>query len=105
MTRKKPCINGTLWSAGDDSGIEEALPLELIDCSSTSWWTYGSAVHVGDYNKFLLHDQLIKQALTLQREDADGRDIPASQLRRPIYAVITRELNEATLPPIWRGRC
>ena len=97
---KTVCSKGALWpdrDASEDGGVEERLPLEIYDCSSTSWWTFGDAVRLGDYNKFLLHDQLMVAA---RKANADP-----STTRRPIYAVIRGDKDLPVAPPTKVGHC
>lgn len=94
---KDQCGKDPLWSASDAGGVEERYPLELFDCSSTSYWTYGDAVRLGDYTKFLLHDELMVMAAKAGAALEDSR--------RPVYAVIRGEEKLPFVTPLKLGHC
>ena len=97
VQQRESCTGGGLATADASGGVEEKYPLEIFDCSATSWWTYGDAVRVSDYLKFLLHDKLMVAAA---RSGAPARDV-----RRPIYAVVKGEQALPASPGAKIGHC
>ena len=97
VQQRESCTGDALATSDASGGIEERYPLQIYDCSATSWWTYGDAVRVSDYLKFLLHDEMMVAAA---RAGA-----PPANVRRPIYAALRGEQIEPAAPAVKLGHC